>query len=223
MPISDKDIKMLWGRAAGKCSNPVCETDLICELENNDYYIIGEMAHIIAQSPLGPRGDLIQDKDTYKNLILLCPTCHKMIDKAPQKFSTDKLHGWKKQHEAKIQKIDANLKLDTIDDLKYTIKNILTENQFFLKRLGPDSDAARDNPASNLYKIWELRKIDTLIPNNHRIINIIEANLNLLNHTQLNALYDFKVHATSFEENQYERLDNYPRFPQSFLEEFFND
>jgi hypothetical protein len=56
MAISDVDIKKLWGLAAGYCSMPGCEEDCVKFLDPDDPTIIGEMAHVIAEKPKGPRG-----------------------------------------------------------------------------------------------------------------------------------------------------------------------
>lgn len=50
MSISDKDIRKLWGLAAGKCSFPSCGVDCIPFLNAENPTIIGEMAHIIAKT-----------------------------------------------------------------------------------------------------------------------------------------------------------------------------
>ena len=81
MGIPEKDIKLLWGRAAGRCS--YCNIDLTCALETAAPIVIGEMAHVIAKEENGPRGsNLIAPniRNSYQNLILLCPTHHTMID-----------------------------------------------------------------------------------------------------------------------------------------------
>lgn len=83
MAISETDLKLLWGRAAGLCSNPQCKKDLTAVLIDRKNYNIGEMAHIIARSVDGPRGQKMPGPDSYDNLILLCPTCHTIVDKDP--------------------------------------------------------------------------------------------------------------------------------------------
>ena len=71
--IPEKDIKMLWGRAAGRCSYPQCQIECIAFVSDTPF-IIGEMAHIVAKAPSGPRGIPSCGDNTYDNLILLCPT-----------------------------------------------------------------------------------------------------------------------------------------------------
>jgi 5-methylcytosine-specific restriction endonuclease McrA len=75
-------------------------------VEGGRNYDLGQMAHVIAQSPAGPRGNSAGGGDAYDNLILLCPTCHREIDKTPSGvFSGFLLHSWKKEHEERIRNI----------------------------------------------------------------------------------------------------------------------
>jgi tetratricopeptide (TPR) repeat protein len=111
--ISDNDYKLLWGRAAGICSKPDCRKDLTVILENRPSYNVGEMAHIIAKKPDGPRGIAEGGSDAYDNLILLCPTCHRLVDKATEgTFPVEILHEWKAQHEQSIRQLNIDQALN---------------------------------------------------------------------------------------------------------------
>ncbi|GJM12271.1 MAG: hypothetical protein DHS20C12_06740 [Pseudohongiella sp.] len=95
--MRDKDIKILWGRAGNRCS--ICKLELTPDGKKET---LGEMAHIVAKSVDGPRGnsDLNKsERDEYRNLILLCPTHHSDIDKNHQDWTIDKLLQIKKGHE----------------------------------------------------------------------------------------------------------------------------
>jgi 5-methylcytosine-specific restriction endonuclease McrA len=83
--ISEPEIKKLWGRSAGLCAFPGCGTDCLPVLSGN-VAVIGEMAHIIAREPDGTRGEPEGGPNDYDNLILLCPTCHTLVDKEPFSF-----------------------------------------------------------------------------------------------------------------------------------------
>jgi hypothetical protein len=102
MSIGVKTRKMLWGRAANRCSFPDCKIDLVMdETETDDESIIGDEAHIIAQEPDGPRGDPNFPKDQidkYNNLILLCKIHHKLVDDQFVNYSVDVLYDMKKNH-----------------------------------------------------------------------------------------------------------------------------
>lgn len=96
--IKSDPVKRLWGLAAGRCS--YCRKWLLEEEVH-----IGEMAHIIAESDDGPRGDEVfhGDRNGYGNLILLCPTHHRMVDKNPKKYKVDILREWKASHEEWVE------------------------------------------------------------------------------------------------------------------------
>lgn len=217
MTISDSDAKILWGRAAGICSNPTCRTDLTVILKQGGTYNVGEMAHIIARSATGPRGISGGGADTYENLVLLCPTCHRKIDKSPSgQYPEAMLHDWKDQHELAIRSIGKERKFTTLSELKKYVSELLAENHAIWRHFGPQSEAAVNDPGSNLHIVWTLRKLDRILPNNRRILNTVDANRSLLGTEEVDAFLAFQMHATSFEANQYQRLTSYPMFPTQF-------
>jgi hypothetical protein len=224
MTISDVDCKLLWARAAGICSNPDCRQDLTVILEGSESYNIGEMAHIIAKRPSGPRGRKgIGGSNTYHNLILLCPTCHTRADKAPREYPEELLKGWKADHERQIRDRGAEVRFESAESLKKAISRVLIENRSLWATFGPRSDPAVSDPGSNLYTVWDLRKLDRILPNNHRIINLVQANAHLLSEIEYDSFIKFKAHASAFEQHQFGRLDTYPLFPKEFERDFCDD
>ncbi|MBW4465643.1 MAG: HNH endonuclease [Pegethrix bostrychoides GSE-TBD4-15B] len=107
MAISQRDIKLLWGRAASRCAFPDCRLQLTQDSEATESsFPIGEQAHIVAKEQNGPRGDsplTSDERDSYANLILLCPTHHTIIDRNPEDFPIEKLHSLKTDHELWVQ------------------------------------------------------------------------------------------------------------------------
>lgn len=101
MSISLKTQKMLWGRAANRCS--MCRRELVMdETETDDASIIGDICHIVAKEPNGPRGEselTPQQRDQYANLILLCKVHHKQIDDQINTYTVEVLRGIKAKHE----------------------------------------------------------------------------------------------------------------------------
>ncbi len=114
--MRERDIKILWGRSGNRCA--------ICKLEltpDGDKETLGEMAHIVARSEDGPRGEsqlTLRERDKYSNLILLCPTHHSEIDKNYKDWSIDKLHSIKTEHEAWVseQLSSGNISVAIIDN-----------------------------------------------------------------------------------------------------------
>jgi hypothetical protein len=107
MAILDRDLKLLWGRAAGRCS--ICKTRVTEDKQTvADAFPFGENAHIVSEKPNGPRGDepiLDSLRNSYLNLILLCPTCHTKIDKAPEDYSVKNLQQLKADHEKEMDRL----------------------------------------------------------------------------------------------------------------------
>jgi hypothetical protein len=70
--------------------------------ETDDPSLVGEAAHIIAESPDGPRGNSpipIGQRNSYLNLMLLCNVHHKQVDDQVNKFTVEALREAKTQHE----------------------------------------------------------------------------------------------------------------------------
>jgi len=107
MPISERDIKLLWGRAAERCSFPECGLRLTQDKNlASDSFPLGEQAHIIGEAETAPRGEsnlTDAERNSYFNLILLCPNHHTIVDKDPEDYTIEKLHLFKDQHEYWIQ------------------------------------------------------------------------------------------------------------------------
>jgi len=112
--ISEKDIKLLWGRSGAKCSICKCTISEDGDVSGEPYHI-GEQAHIIGKKDTAARGSSsvsLQIKNSYANLILLCPTCHTKIDKNPADYPVEKLHDIKYKHEMWVSERLATLKDD---------------------------------------------------------------------------------------------------------------
>jgi len=92
-------IKKLYALSAGHCN--ICGTSLFGQQVH-----IGQMAHVIAKSPKGPRGDdLLANDNSYENLILLCANDHIRVDQDPITYTVEKLHQIKKDFEAHINNV----------------------------------------------------------------------------------------------------------------------
>ncbi len=221
MNISELDLKKLLGKAAGRCSYPGCSNNCIGYFEKSGDKILGEMAHVIPQSSKGPRGTTgVKGPNTYENLILLCPYHHEMVDKAPMDFPAKLLHGWKNQHELRIDQSLAGPQFNDAKSLFAFAEKLLVENRAIHQKFGPESAAALANPLSEGSVLWSLRKCDTILPNNRKIINAFARNHDYLPAEQWKTFIDFREHALALERNSYKRMDReiVPRFPPDFQE-----
>lgn len=104
---SDRVLKLLWGRAAGRCAMPECRVELFAEATDYDpIVVIGEIAHVAGIGDDGPRnvpGMTAQEVNSYDNLILLCRNCHGRIDGQVRTNTREKLIDIKRAHEAWVR------------------------------------------------------------------------------------------------------------------------
>lgn len=102
--ITPKTRQILWARSAGRCQFRNCNELLIGHLAaSNRGASKGYVAHIIADSESGPRGDAVLSKALANhpdNVMLLCDACHREIDKEnPDEYPADALREMKRTQE----------------------------------------------------------------------------------------------------------------------------
>lgn len=99
---------LLWLRAGGRCQFKGCNEPLwqdgLTKLRMN----ASQIAHIVADSPQGPRGHAVDSTRLAKdvsNLMLLCPTHHKLVDSKEHeaRYTREALEKMKEVHEHRIE------------------------------------------------------------------------------------------------------------------------
>lgn len=102
MPIPDKDQKILWARAAGRCSFPGCRVVLTLDPAGQAAATIGEMCHMVGKEERSARSNSLlsaEDRDRYANLVLMCRHHHGIIDRDENTYPVEVLHHIKAEHE----------------------------------------------------------------------------------------------------------------------------
>lgn len=172
MSIGLPDTKVLWGRAGGLCS--ICQIKLSEDKKtSNEAFPFGEQAHIVAEEEDGPRGKSILNvgqRNSYHNLILLCPTCHTKIDKTPEDYPIELLHQLKSQHELWFEKsrVSASDKLKQANDYIYAeIVNATAKLCMFEKWESWTSWPLSNSPA------WQRQWVDNIEEFRRRIIRAV--------------------------------------------------
>lgn len=223
MAISEKSIKLLWSNAAGRCSFPSCNERLaVAEAAEYAPYTLGEMAHIKGNKPGSNRYDESQtnkERDSYENLILLCPTHHTLIDKAENeaRYTVEKLHEIKLKHETVVANRLNETNIETLDQLKDQLSIFLAENHQAWEQYGPLSDGAKKNPNSDaIYALWISSRLSTIVPNNRKIMKLLLENRELFTRTEQRAISKFLSHANSYEkwvndEIPYQAVAGFPK------------
>lgn len=107
----DSKVKiLLFVLAGGRCQFDGCPHYLIEHHLTHKRGLFAQMAHIVAFSKKGPRGNVTdrpEDINNVDNLMLLCPTCHKLIDDNPLEHPREQLEAFKKDNEERIFRLTA--------------------------------------------------------------------------------------------------------------------
>lgn len=98
-------LNMLFAKAAGRCQFEGCNKPVLFDELTLREYNKSNVAHIVASSPKGARGDGIRShqlSDKLSNLMLMCPEHHKLIDDFADDYPEERLLEMKSKHEAAI-------------------------------------------------------------------------------------------------------------------------
>jgi hypothetical protein len=123
------DIKLLWGKAGFRCA--ICKREL--SATTTATALIGEMTHIVAESDSGPRANPsmpIEERNSYGNLLLLCPTDHSRIDNDVSAWPVARLHEIKREHETWVSArlSDGSITIDANEAI-HRIARVIERNQ----------------------------------------------------------------------------------------------
>lgn len=109
--IPDKTKKLLLIKSGGRCQYRGCNNSLYQDLLTKRNFNSAYFAHIVADSPGGPRGNKVRSPllaQNLSNIMLLCDTHHRLIDKIEvNKHSETLLLEMKKEHEERIERVTA--------------------------------------------------------------------------------------------------------------------
>jgi hypothetical protein len=96
--VPTKTVKRLFAGSGNQCAFPECGTKLV----NVKGVVVADIAHIEGEKPGSPRYNPDQsnvERFGYDNLILFCPSHHRLVDNDPTTYTVEVLRGYKKEHE----------------------------------------------------------------------------------------------------------------------------
>lgn len=225
--ISTTTQRRLFAASGGFCANPLCPSPyLFRDLEQEHVPTVAEMAHVIARSREGPRGEerLPEDeRDSYDNLVLLCANCHTVVDdmRALGRYSVGLLSRWKRNHERRVSQVFEAPELQSREELVRRVSALLRQNYAIWSEYGPESEEARRHPGSDAATTWHREAKENILPNNRQILALVDRNARLLSDEELEVVERFRVHARAFARTQLGDPDSAaPRFPPEMREAF---
>jgi len=198
--VQHRVVLRLVGAAGGWCEKPDCPTGFLWHaLPDGDAVRVAEVAHIVAASDAGPRGDAeAPDEEllAFDNLILLCPTCHTIIDGSPEHYPVETVRGWKADHEGRLHALLGVQVYETRAEARARLMLWLAENRAVWELYGPDSPNSADLETAGS---WQREVQEVVMPNNTRISALVEANVHLLSENEPAVFGLFEAHRRGLE------------------------
>lgn len=196
IPIETK--LQLFSEAAGHCQHPDCLQPLFpAEMGGGKH--IAEMAHVIPHGTKGPRheerpvGEF--EADSFENLLLLCPSCHTIIDKNSIAYSRSTLLAWKSNHLAALANKQGVHSYEERSQVRNAITVAMAENKAIWRRLAPvDGTSFEYDPESESAKTWSHRMRNVILPNHFRVQAIIKANAHHMSEVEHEAFAQYQEH-----------------------------
>lgn len=108
-------------QAAWRCQFAGCGKDLSTHFATGAKGNFSYLAHIVASSPEGPRGDPVQSArlaSSEENVMLLCDECHRLIDRvAPSQYSAQTLREMKASNVAAVRRLLDSLQYPEVEPI----------------------------------------------------------------------------------------------------------
>lgn len=214
--------RRLWADSGGYCGNPSHAEYLFAEDADVDF---GELAHIIPAAAKGPRGGGHADvsptqRAHHTNIVVLCANCHTVVDKAPENYPADLMREWKRQRLENIRNAVGSPRFESRSEARAHIESWLQENKTIYNRYGPSGDPYEQGDPT----LWRRHARSTVVPNNRKILRLLEGNRTLLTAGEKSTLAVYSLHVDHFERRHV--LDDFTtgteRFPGA-MEQILTD
>jgi len=215
--------RQLWAGCGGHCQNPRCNRYLFASVDEN-VVSLANVAHIIGHGSNGPRSEHelaeVIERDGPENLIMLCLECHKIVDELESKFNVEIMQGWKREHERKVRLFFDIPNITEERNILIEVSELLNINGMIFREYGPYSQKALEGDSGDALTIWRRRCLDTILPNNRRIVNLIEKNKRNFAYPWdvYREMLGYKLHVDAFEDNCLlgQKVNDYKLFPIEF-------
>lgn len=135
--VKTKTARKVFMASAWRCQFDGCGEDLSSHFATDEPANYSYLAHIVASSVDGPRGDAVLSPllaDDAENIMLLCDKCHRLIDRvAPAVYTTEKLRAMRARNVADVKRLLAGLQYPPAEPIML-IGNISGQPHHYSKR-----------------------------------------------------------------------------------------
>jgi hypothetical protein len=195
--LSSEDKRRLWSESGGYCQNPSCGRYLFAEGSDVNF---AEMAHIIPASTGGPRDVPVEElpareRARHENIVVLCATCHTIVDKDPTSYHAGLMREWKQRHQDALERAFGTPTYASRPEARARIVPLLGTNRLVHRNYGPTPGEFSDTTSAQ----WRRHVRTTILPNNREIVRVLEVNRHLLTPDELDTLEEFALHVRELE------------------------
>lgn len=153
--VTSKTVQKVLMASAWRCQFDGCGEDLSSHFATGGNANYSYLAHIVASSVDGPRGDAVESPrlaDDTDNIMLLCDKCHRLIDRVePGLYTAEKLRAMRARNVADVKRLLAGLRYPAAEPIML-IGNVTGQPHHYSKRNVEDAmlnaglRPSRDNP-----------------------------------------------------------------------------
>lgn len=151
---------------------------------------------------------------------MLCLECHKVVDELEKRFTVEEMQSWKAIHAGRIKSLFCIPNIKDERELLAEVNDLLEVNAALFRECGPYSESVLGGLGGDGLKIWKRRCLDTILPNNQRIIALIEGNKRNFPYPWdvYPRMLEYKIHADAFQDNFLtdQKINDYKLFPRGF-------
>lgn len=105
---------------------------------------------------------------------------------------------WKREHVERIMSLFGAVEYPDRASARKAIEPALTENRAVFDQYGPNNDYRQD-PESELAKVWQRKMRAIILPNNRKVLTVLDANRCHLSPSEEKTLEAFRQHIDDLE------------------------
>jgi hypothetical protein len=174
MSITALTLKKLFALTGNECAFPDCDLPIF---DTEQKVLTGEVCHIKARSPDGPRYDASQsaiERDAFENLVVMCSPHHKIIDdeSTRDRFTVAVLTKIKTDHERR--KHNAVVKHDVLYQIVESVRRVEIRIEAIQKSIGETTYLRTKYPLG--YVVFEIDHKNSVLPYKHELTDDYDVN-----------------------------------------------
>jgi hypothetical protein len=172
MGVQTVTLKKLFALTGNKCAFPGCELPVF---DTEHKVLTGEVCHIKAQSPDGPRYDANQtdaERNAFENLVVMCSIHHKIIDDKStlDQFTVEALTKIKTNHERR--KHNTVVKPDVLYAIVESVRRVEARIEAIQKSIGETTYLRTKYPLG--YIVFDIDHSNSVLPYRHELTDDYE-------------------------------------------------